>query len=282
MFSKITLFTQQLRQTMVDMYKQVADTTAFVRIDGSRLRSLKALEMALLTMPESEYSHHVGADKNDFANWVEHVFGLRDLANKLRSATSRVEMLASLDNAGRVQSFQSKSASASMVLTSVAAQSIPKNRSLTNVIDQTKKVISSVSSSKSTSSSAAKNASTSAHKNSKSLHHKLKGIFKKGEEPVPNATSEPIGSLMGANDFANASDSTSTSDSNGRHPIHAQIEHLDRELAHMTRHHMHTTSRTNVGSAALEESVKERILDFSLGLIVGLMLGFILAKSFGM
>jgi len=70
--------------------------------------------------------------------------------------------------------------------------------------------------------------------------------------------------------------------SHPHHTIHAQIDHLDRELAHLTRHHMHTTAHENVGSASLEESVKERILDFALGLIVGLMLGFILAKSLGL
>jgi len=245
---------------MVDMYKQVADATAFVRGDGSKLHSLKSLEMALMTMPEYEFTHHVNSTKNDFANWVGAVFNNKELATKLQKSSSRIDMLAVLDEAGR------HTRSSALTSSSSASQKLQSS-----VFSPAKsKPVSSNASSASTSSTS----SSAPAKQSKPLHQKLKGMFKKGEKPVEKLQvqkTQPVNISSNSNNSGHS-----------HHTIHAQIEHLDRELAHLTRHHMHTTARENVGSSSLEETVKERILDFALGLIVGLMLGFILAKSLGL
>lgn len=260
---------------MVDMYKQVSDATAFVRGDGSRLHSLKALEMALYTMTDGEFYHHVSNGRNDFASWVLHVFKQTDLAQKLAQSTNRLEMLSVLDSASRTT---------------------PANRTAPAVVSSQKAAVSTKPSSSSSSSvsskaSAAVSKTAGAVTNSgKKFHHKLKGMFKKGEQPV---TKQNVNSYQAALATAKitaeapsvlAGEHHAHTEHLGAHKrtIHEQINHLDSQLAHLTRHHHHTTARENVGSALLEESVKERILDFSLGLIVGLMLGFILAKSLGL
>jgi hypothetical protein len=64
------------------------DSCSFWVSDGQILNSLVALRDALSAMEKSVYAHHVTADKNDFANWVEAVLGDADCANALRQAKS--------------------------------------------------------------------------------------------------------------------------------------------------------------------------------------------------
>lgn len=66
---------------------------AFYCRDGKVARSLDDLTQILTSMPEDEFSHHVNEYKNDFANWIEHVLGERDLADTLRKAQSRQEII---------------------------------------------------------------------------------------------------------------------------------------------------------------------------------------------
>ncbi len=60
--------------------------------DGSILNNLKQLPDALQNMDKSTFLHHVNEHKNDFANWVEHVYQENELANKLRSLKSNKGM----------------------------------------------------------------------------------------------------------------------------------------------------------------------------------------------
>ena len=43
-------------------------------------------------MPEWVFAHHVNSEKNDFATWINDVFGERWLAAKVRSAKTKAEM----------------------------------------------------------------------------------------------------------------------------------------------------------------------------------------------
>lgn len=45
----------------------------FWTTDGSVLRDLRELEQALHTMTAKVYKYHVQKERNDFAQWVEHV-----------------------------------------------------------------------------------------------------------------------------------------------------------------------------------------------------------------
>jgi nanoRNase/pAp phosphatase (c-di-AMP/oligoRNAs hydrolase) len=61
-------------------------TQAFWLTDGGILDSLVALRDALSGMKKTVYDHHVGKDKNDFADWVAIVLGDRACADDLRKA----------------------------------------------------------------------------------------------------------------------------------------------------------------------------------------------------
>lgn len=47
--------------------------TCFWTTDGAVLENLEQLEMAFGSMEDEVFLHHVTKDKNDFADWVEHV-----------------------------------------------------------------------------------------------------------------------------------------------------------------------------------------------------------------
>jgi hypothetical protein len=69
----------------------LADTEpekSFWLSDGRTLKNLKELKDALDTMDEEVWNFHVSAEKNDFANWVEGVFGDKQLGISLRKVKS--------------------------------------------------------------------------------------------------------------------------------------------------------------------------------------------------
>jgi hypothetical protein len=53
---------------------------------GGSLGNLSQLASALEKMDEKVWNHHVTAEKNDFANWVEGVFGDKKLGLAIRKA----------------------------------------------------------------------------------------------------------------------------------------------------------------------------------------------------
>ncbi len=70
----------------------------FVLSDGSRLDSLDSLHYSLLSMSYKIYSCHVDSSKNDFANWIEFVFELPDLANCMRQSIAKPDLLKCLSS----------------------------------------------------------------------------------------------------------------------------------------------------------------------------------------
>ncbi len=69
----------------------MADTEpekSFWMCDGRTLKNLRELKEALETMDTEVWNNHVTAEKNDFANWVEGVFGDKQLGLSLRKVKS--------------------------------------------------------------------------------------------------------------------------------------------------------------------------------------------------
>ena len=79
--------------------KDIGPAEYFHVSGGPSLPSLVALRAYLRTIPVHQFEAHVGKDKNDFANWAEHVFGETELAKQLRSCTTREQMVWALDDA---------------------------------------------------------------------------------------------------------------------------------------------------------------------------------------
>jgi len=71
---------------------QIQNPTEQFYLEGKYLKNLIELVVALETISDELYQKHVGAGKNDFANWIEHVFKDLTLAGQVRGAGDRKEM----------------------------------------------------------------------------------------------------------------------------------------------------------------------------------------------
>lgn len=65
--------------------------------DGQKLQSLDELSEAINLIEPDTFEAHVNEGKNDFANWVEHVFGEIELANLLREYPTPLRMMVSIE-----------------------------------------------------------------------------------------------------------------------------------------------------------------------------------------
>lgn len=61
--------------------------------DGTVLKNFTELPGALRKMDVETFTHHVNAEKHDFANWVHDVMGADSLAKQMRSATSKTGLI---------------------------------------------------------------------------------------------------------------------------------------------------------------------------------------------
>jgi len=64
---------------------------------GPVLKDLKGLSKELGKMTDDTFKHHVNKSKNDFANWIEHVFNEKGLADKIRKIKTQTTTKKTLD-----------------------------------------------------------------------------------------------------------------------------------------------------------------------------------------
>lgn len=64
---------------------------------GRKAKNIEELKEALKSMNDAEFNHHVNDTRNDFANWVEHVFGEKELADKLRKVYNKEDTYTIID-----------------------------------------------------------------------------------------------------------------------------------------------------------------------------------------
>ncbi|MBI4016864.1 MAG: hypothetical protein HY363_04175 [Candidatus Aenigmarchaeota archaeon] len=67
------------------------DENAFVLHDGRKLRTLYELIDELETMSDDAFHEYVTWERNDFANWINDVFGASDLGTEVRRLQSRFD-----------------------------------------------------------------------------------------------------------------------------------------------------------------------------------------------
>jgi hypothetical protein len=79
------------------MKHKEAEHTFFMK-SGQAIKTLGELMQVLEDMSDEDFSHHVNENKNDFALWTEHSLHNKDLANKIRSAKTRLALLALLEH----------------------------------------------------------------------------------------------------------------------------------------------------------------------------------------
>lgn len=62
----------------------VHDDKRFFVCDGTVLKNLKELEVALMKMSYDTFSYHVNQDRNDFSAWIHNVLGDEELAKLIK------------------------------------------------------------------------------------------------------------------------------------------------------------------------------------------------------
>ncbi|MCU0652946.1 MAG: hypothetical protein MUD10_01680 [Candidatus Pacebacteria bacterium] len=70
-----------------NLFCDIEPEKSFWLSDGKVLKNLKELQEALEAMEDSIWNYHVTAEKNDFANWIEGVFGAKSLGVAIRKAS---------------------------------------------------------------------------------------------------------------------------------------------------------------------------------------------------
>ena len=73
--------------------KPAPEGQEFILKNGQPLKSIRELLDALDAIDQETFFHHVNKEKNDFANWLQHVFHEEGLADEIRQAKSRKEIL---------------------------------------------------------------------------------------------------------------------------------------------------------------------------------------------
>lgn len=73
--------------------KEVTPEHHFTLKNGQKLTSFRDLLEALSFIDDETYNYHVTEDRNDFAEWVEHILEEEKLAEKIRNKKAREELL---------------------------------------------------------------------------------------------------------------------------------------------------------------------------------------------
>ena len=76
-------------KTRTKLEKTAKPGQEFVLWDGRKLSSLLDLRVALATMPDDVFKHHVTGQQNDFAAWVSDVLGEKELGRQIRGITDK-------------------------------------------------------------------------------------------------------------------------------------------------------------------------------------------------
>jgi hypothetical protein len=76
------------KKPMPSVVADVDPEKSFWLCDGRVLKNLRELALALETMDDPVWDHHVTPERNDFANWVEGVFGQAQLGAAIRKVKS--------------------------------------------------------------------------------------------------------------------------------------------------------------------------------------------------
>jgi hypothetical protein len=63
---------------------KISQEKYFYLVNGGVLKNLEELVDALEKMTKETFDYHVQKEKNDFANWIENVFGNKKLATDIR------------------------------------------------------------------------------------------------------------------------------------------------------------------------------------------------------
>ena len=78
--------------------KKAPEEETFKLENGENLHSIKDFIDNLDHMPDDVFQNHVNEEKNDFANWIKHVFNEEELANKLQNKKTKEDIKEVFEN----------------------------------------------------------------------------------------------------------------------------------------------------------------------------------------
>lgn len=73
--------------------KIVSEDKAFITKDNYKLYTLQDLIIWLYNTDENTFRFHVNDKENHIYNWIKDVFGLNDLAEKIKNSKDRFEII---------------------------------------------------------------------------------------------------------------------------------------------------------------------------------------------
>ncbi|MGB9748434.1 MAG: hypothetical protein ACP5H9_00450 [Candidatus Woesearchaeota archaeon] len=88
-----SLVQDKQREILSNKNEEIPPEKYFVLRTGDRIKNIEELKSYLSFMDDETFKHHVKNHKNDFANWIEHVFGKKELAYSLRNCSTKEEMI---------------------------------------------------------------------------------------------------------------------------------------------------------------------------------------------
>jgi len=78
----------------ISLFIDIAPDKYFVLCDGKTIKDYQELASLLETVNDDVFFYHVNNERNDFANWVNDVFGEEKLANEIRKSKNKTEIIA--------------------------------------------------------------------------------------------------------------------------------------------------------------------------------------------
>ena len=82
---------------MQDITRDTDPDKYFYLVNGKQVKNAKELLREVKEMSKSDFDHHVNAERNDFSNWIKHVFGEADLADRLTLAQNKTQFAGILE-----------------------------------------------------------------------------------------------------------------------------------------------------------------------------------------
>ncbi|MBD3310775.1 hypothetical protein GF351_06160 [Candidatus Woesearchaeota archaeon] len=80
----------------MDILSETKPEKSFILSDGKVIRSLKQLEQTLHLIDDEVFDNHVNVLKNDFYNWIKDVYGDKDLAGAVKDMRSKEQLAKAL------------------------------------------------------------------------------------------------------------------------------------------------------------------------------------------
>ena len=84
------------KASVKSLFIEVTPDKYFVLCNGQTVKNYTELAAILEDIGDDIYSYHVTSDRNDFANWIHDVFDEKELAESIRKAKNKHELIALL------------------------------------------------------------------------------------------------------------------------------------------------------------------------------------------